>query len=110
MELEERAPEFTQVPRDVTLTTGDNHVIAAEITGVPKPNIYVTDKDGNVVGEGEIEEVDRETVRFTLDLPDVQVCVRWSKNTHHIFFSYFHLLLLTVYHLIPPLLFSSPQT
>ena len=73
MKLRRRAPQFTQVPRDVTLQPGDEHEIVAEVTGVPKPNVYVTDEDGRVVGEGEIVEVDEETVRFSLDLSDVKV-------------------------------------
>lgn len=72
VELPESAPDFTEIPRDATLTQGDDHVIEAEITGVPKPNVYVTDKDGVFVGEGQIEEVDEETVRFSLDIPDLQ--------------------------------------
>ncbi|XP_063687572.1 uncharacterized protein LOC134820861 isoform X3 [Bolinopsis microptera] len=72
VELPESAPEITQIPRDATLTQGDDHLIEAEIKGVPKPNVYVTDKDGVFVGEGQIEEVDEETVRFSLDIPDLQ--------------------------------------
>ena len=48
-------------------------MITAEVTGVPKPNVYVTDEDGNVLSGGEIEEVDDETFRFSLKIPDVQV-------------------------------------
>ena len=73
VELEDREPEFTQVPYDVSLATGQDHVITAEVTGVPKPNVYVTDEDGNVLSGGEIEEVDDETFRFSLKIPNVQV-------------------------------------
>ena len=94
VELAEQAPEFTQVPRDVTLTTGDDHVIVAEITGVPKPNVYVTDEAGGLVpGESQIEEVDGETIRYSLSIPNIQVGVsaiicRSRDNAqcqHHIF-------------------------
>ena len=74
MKLRRRAPQFTQVPRDSMLQPGDDHEIVAEVTGVPKPNVYVTDEDGRVVGDGKIVEVDEETVRFSLDLSDIQVC------------------------------------
>ena len=73
VELAEQAPQFTQVPRDVTLTTGDDHVIVAEITGVPAPKVKVTDEDGRLVGEGQTVVVDDETVRFSLNMSDVQV-------------------------------------
>ena len=73
VEPADQEPEFTQVPHNVALATGQDHVITAEVTGVPKPNVYVTDEDGNVVGEGELEEVDEETFRFSLEIPDVQV-------------------------------------
>jgi hypothetical protein len=56
------------------MVAGDDHVIVAVITGVPKPNVTVTDENGNVVpGEGQIEEIDDETVRFSLTIPDIQV-------------------------------------
>jgi hypothetical protein len=92
VELPERTPQFTEAPGDVTLTTGDDHVIVAVISGVPTPNVYVTDEDGNLVeGEaqivevdgklvpglhryGQITPVDDETVRFSLKIPDIQVC------------------------------------
>ena len=75
VKLRKRAPQFTEVPRDVTLTAGDDHTIVAEVTGIPKPNVYVVDEDGNVVGrgKGKIVEVDEETVRFSLDVNDLQV-------------------------------------
>jgi hypothetical protein len=76
VELPESRPKFQQPPRDVTMVAGDDHVIVAVITGVPKPEVTVTDKNGNVVpGEGQIEEIDDETIRFSLDLPDIQVII-----------------------------------
>ena len=73
VELAKRAPQFTQVPRDVTLTAGEDHEIVAVVTGVPTPNVYLTDKDGRSVGEGQIVKVDKETVRFSLNVPNIQV-------------------------------------
>jgi hypothetical protein len=56
------------------MVTGDDHVIVAVITGVPEPNVTVTDENGNVVpGEGQIDEIDDETIRFSLDLPNIEV-------------------------------------
>ena len=70
----ESAAEFAQTPRDVTMVAGDDHVIVAVITGSPIPDIAVTDQDGNVVpGESQIVQVDENTVRYTLTIPDIQV-------------------------------------
>jgi hypothetical protein len=56
------------------MVAGDDHVIVAVITGVPKPDVTVTDENGNVVpGEVQIVEVDDETVRFSLPVPNIQV-------------------------------------
>ena len=62
------------------MVAGDDHVIVAVITGVPKPNVTVTDDNGNVVpGEGQIVEVDEETVRFSLGIPNIQVGLSLSQ-------------------------------
>ena len=72
----ERAPKFTQVPRDVTLTEGTEHEIVAVITGVPEPAITITDNKGEqILGDIQYVQVDKDTYRFTLTLPDVQVSV-----------------------------------
>jgi hypothetical protein len=58
------------------MVAGDDHVIVAVITGVPKPDVTVTDENGNVVpGEGQIIQVDDETIRFSLTIPNIQVAL-----------------------------------
>lgn len=74
VELAQRAPVFTEVPRDVTVTAGKDHVILAEVTGVPTPSVHLNaDNDAGFLGLGQIVKLDRETVQFSLSIPNIQV-------------------------------------
>ena len=84
VELAERAAQFVEVPGNVEVDPGDDHVITALVSGVPTPNIYITDRRGNRLSEGEVVVVDEETVRYSLTLTDIQV-VRLSATFNFCF-------------------------